>query len=79
VKLIATPGITTNCRPSGADSALVTARTRAFQWRGTLETGRYGTINELATAEKINSSYVVTATRWTNAKLDRCELNVQTN
>ena len=31
---------------------------RAFRWRKLLETGVYGTIEELAAAEKINSSYV---------------------
>ena len=31
---------------------------RAFRWRRMMETGRYGTINELAAAEEINSSYV---------------------
>ena len=34
------------------------ALARAFRWRRMLETGRYGTIGELAAAEKINSSYV---------------------
>ncbi len=29
-----------------------------YRWRRMLETGRYGTIDELAAAEKINSSYV---------------------
>ena len=31
---------------------------RAFRWCRMLETGRYGTIDELVAAEKINSSYV---------------------
>lgn len=34
------------------------ALARAFRWRRTMEAGRYGTINELAAAENINSSYV---------------------
>ena len=34
------------------------ALARAFRWRRMLETGRYGTIDELAAAGKINSSYV---------------------
>ncbi|NDG50016.1 MAG: hypothetical protein EBY30_13495 [Rhodospirillales bacterium] len=37
---------------------MVKALARAFRWRRMLETGRYGTIDELAAAEKINSSYV---------------------
>jgi hypothetical protein len=40
------------------DSTLVKAVARAFRWRRMLETGRFGTIDELAAAEKINSSYV---------------------
>jgi len=40
------------------DPALVKALARAFRWRRMLEEGRYGTIDELAAAEKINSSYV---------------------
>ena len=31
---------------------------RAFRWRKLLETGVYGTIEDIAAAEKINSSYV---------------------
>ncbi len=40
------------------DPVLVKALARAFRWRRMLEEGRYGSIDELATAEKINSSYV---------------------
>jgi len=40
------------------DSTLVKAIARAFRWRKLMETGAYGTIEELAAAEKINSSYV---------------------
>jgi len=43
---------------TAADTTLVKALARAFRWRRMLETGRYGTIDELAAAEKINSSYV---------------------
>ena len=43
---------------STADTTLVMALARAFRWRRMLETGRYGTIGELAAAEKINSSCV---------------------
>ncbi len=43
---------------SAADTTLVKAVARAFRWRRMLESGRFATINELATAEKINSSYV---------------------
>jgi len=53
--------------PSGAaamphrprvDNAMIKALARAFRWRKLLETGAYGTIEELAAAEEINSSYV---------------------
>jgi hypothetical protein len=40
------------------DNAMVKALARAFRWRRLLESGAYGTIEELAAAEKINSSYV---------------------
>ena len=37
---------------------MVKALARALRWRELLETGAYDTIEELAAAEKINSSYV---------------------
>ena len=40
------------------DITLIKAVARAFRWRRMLEAGRYATINEIAAAEKINSSYV---------------------
>jgi hypothetical protein len=40
------------------DITVIKAVARAFRWRRMLESGRFGTINELASAEKINSSYV---------------------
>jgi hypothetical protein len=43
---------------SAADTTLVKALARAFRWRRMMEAGRYETIDELAAAEKINSSYV---------------------
>jgi hypothetical protein len=52
------PASTTNRGSSAADTTLVKALARAFRWRRMMEAGRYGTINELAAAEKINSSYV---------------------
>ena len=57
-KLVLTPGSTMVRGASAADTTLVKALARAFRWRRQMETGRYGTINELAAAEKINSSYV---------------------
>jgi len=43
---------------SAGDTTLVKAVARAFRWRRMMETGRFATLNELAAAEKINSSYV---------------------
>ena len=57
-KLMIAPAITTNRGTSAADVTLVKALARAFRWRRMMEAGRYATINELAAAEKINSSYV---------------------
>ena len=57
-KLVVMPGGTMNRGQSGANSTLVKALARAFRWRRMMEAGRYGTIDELAAAEKINSSYV---------------------
>ena len=58
-KLVVVPAVTatTPDRPR-VDNAMVKALARAFRWRKLLETGLYGTIEELAAAEKINSSYV---------------------
>lgn len=44
---------------------MVKALARAFCWRKLLETGVYGTIEELAVAEKINPSYVSRILRMT--------------
>ena len=40
------------------DNAMIKALARGFRWRKLLETGVYGTIEEIAAAEKINASYV---------------------
>ena len=50
-------------RASGAprarmDSTLVKALARAHRWKRLLEEGRYASISELATAEKIDRGYV---------------------
>jgi hypothetical protein len=47
------------------DNAMVKALARAFRWRKLLETGAYGTIEELAAAEKINPSYISRVLRMT--------------
>ena len=47
------------------DSTMIKALARGFRWRKLLETGVYGTIEEIAAAEKINSSYVSRLLRMT--------------
>ena len=46
-------------------TAMFKALARGFRWRKLLETGVYGTIEEIAAAEKINSSYVSRLLRMT--------------
>jgi hypothetical protein len=62
-KAMVTPGVLTLERRQ--DITLIKAVARAFRWRRMLETGRFATINELAAAEKINSSYVSRVLRLT--------------
>ena len=40
------------------DNTMVKALARAFRWRKLLETGDFATVEEIATAEKVNASYV---------------------
>jgi hypothetical protein len=72
-KLVLTPSGTMNRGPSDADTTLVKALARAFRWRRIMEAGRFGTINELAAAEKINSSYVSRLLRLTLLSPDLVE------
>ncbi len=64
-KLVVTPDPGMLAAPPRMDVTLVKALARAFRWRRMIETGRYGTIDELAAAEKINSSYVSRVLRLT--------------
>ena len=59
-KRVVTPDGTQAWTPSRAriDNTLVKALARAFRWRKMLETGVFATVDEIATAEKINASYV---------------------
>lgn len=52
------PASTSNRASSAADTTLVKAVARVLRWRRMLESGHYGTIDELAAAKTINSSYV---------------------
>ena len=47
------------------DNAMVKALARAFRWRHLLESGTYGTIEDIAATEKINASYVSRILRMT--------------
>ena len=58
LKLVLMPGGMAPRGASAADTTLVKALAWAFRWRRMMEPGRFGKINELAAAEKINSSYV---------------------
>ena len=62
-KAMVTPGVLALERRQ--DITLIKAVARAFRWRRMLETGRFSTINELAAAERINSSYVSRVLRLT--------------
>jgi hypothetical protein len=66
-KLVITPDGASVWAPPRArvDSALVKALARAFRWRKLLESGVYGTIDEIAASEKINDSYVSRVLRLT--------------
>jgi AraC-like DNA-binding protein len=52
-------------RPVRIDGTLVKALARAHRWQGMLEGGEYGSIEELARAEKINPSYLARVLRLT--------------
>ena len=47
------------------DNSFVKALARAFRWRRMLENGTYGTIKELAKAEKIHPTYLARVLRLT--------------
>ena len=59
-KLVIAPGGAETSAPvrHRVDNAMVKALARGFRWRKLLDTGVYGSIDEIAENEKINSSYV---------------------
>jgi len=58
-KVIVAPDAESTSRSTGKpNEVLVRALARAFRWRKLIETGTYVTIVELASAEKVNPSYV---------------------
>jgi hypothetical protein len=62
-KAMVTPGVL--AMEHRQDVTLIKAVARAFRWRRMLEDGRFGTVAELAAAEKINASYVSRVLRLT--------------
>ena len=50
---------------TAGDPALVKALARAFRWRRLLEEGRYGSLGELAAAEKVDRSHLARLLRLT--------------
>jgi hypothetical protein len=57
VVTLSTPADTAAIR-TRADPAMVKALARAFRWKRMLDGGRYGSISEIATVEKIDRGYV---------------------
>jgi hypothetical protein len=70
-KAMVTPGVLALERRQ--DVTLIKAVARAFRWRRMLEDGRFGTLAELAAAEKINASYVSRVLRLTLLAPDMVE------
>jgi hypothetical protein len=66
-KLVISPDGTPSLAPPRrrVDNAMIKALARAFRWRKLMETGVYGTIEEIAAVEKINASYVSRVLRLT--------------
>lgn len=70
MRFIVTPKHDVSSLPSVADNHLRvrlcnSPHKKPFRWRKLLETGAYGTIEELAEAEKINPSYISRVLRMT--------------
>jgi hypothetical protein len=63
--IVAPPGCDDWAPPPEVDSALVKALARAHRWQRMLESGEYGTIADLADAERISRSYVCRVLRLT--------------
>ena len=56
--IVAPPGCEDWAPPPKIDRALVKALARAHRWQRLLESGAYGTLADLADAERISRSYV---------------------
>jgi hypothetical protein len=57
-KLLVAPAGEPESARTQIDNALVKALARAHRWKRMLESGEYGSLTELAQAEKINRSYL---------------------
>ena len=59
-KLVVTPDAGAGWAPQRAriDSTLIKALARAHRWKQMLDDGRYGSVSELATAEKLDRGYL---------------------
>jgi ParB-like chromosome segregation protein Spo0J len=62
---VAPPGSDEWAPPPKIDGVLLKALARAHRWRRLLEEGRFGTLAELADAERISRSYVCRVLRLT--------------
>jgi hypothetical protein len=56
--IVAPPGCDDWAPPPRIDNTLIKALARAHRWRRMLESGEYGTLAEMADAERISRSYV---------------------
>lgn len=63
--IVAPSGCVDWAPPTKIDRALVKALARAHRWQRLLESGEYGTLAELADAERISRSYVCRVLRLT--------------
>lgn len=75
-KLVVSPdGVPSWAKPrTRIDNTMVKALARAFRWRRLLENGSYPTVEEIARAEKINTSYVSRILRLTLLAPDIIEM-----
>jgi hypothetical protein len=64
-KTIVTPVAQEGAIPTRADPALVKALARGFRYQKLLDEGRYGSISEMAAAEKIERGYLGSLLRLT--------------
>jgi hypothetical protein len=63
--VVGTGGIAWTGRRAVVDNTVVKALGRAHRWKAILESGEYGSMTELAKAEKINFSYLCRVLRLT--------------